>query len=166
MSQLLILATCHSRKGQCLTAHDLATACAGFGRQTVLLDLTPRPLRSRQRGRAGKCGLASLMAALADGAVDVGQMISSTEVPGLGLLTARPIAADDADAVTELFIKVCERLLGTNDRVVVARRCNWRKPDRAAYAMGRATLGDSEARNLLPGPCRRETHLLVYVKST
>jgi hypothetical protein len=60
------------------------------------------------------------MVALADGAVDVGQMISSMEVLGLSLLTTRPIAADDADTVTELFIKVYERLLGTNDRVVVA----------------------------------------------
>lgn len=123
MSQLLILASYRSPKGRCHTAHDLATACAGAGLSTILLDLTPRPPRSRQRGRAGRCSLVSLLAALADDAVHLGQATGFTETPGLSVLMARPSPAgddDDPDVVAELLTTVIERLLASHDRVVVA----------------------------------------------
>ena len=123
MSQLLILASYRSAKGRCLPAHDLATACAAAELRTVLLDLTPRPPRSRQRGRAGKCSLASLLAALSDDAADLGQMTSSTKIPGLGLLAARPSPADDVgepDVVAGLLALLMDRLLANHKLVVVA----------------------------------------------
>ncbi|MEN6644005.1 MAG: hypothetical protein ABFE08_16330 [Armatimonadia bacterium] len=123
MGQLLILTSCRSRKGQCATAHDLAEACAWAGLRTILLDLTPRPPRSRQRGRAGTCDLPSLLTALADGVADVSQMTASSAVPGLSALTVRPSPTDDADGtdvVAELLTRLIERLLADHDRVVVA----------------------------------------------
>ena len=120
----LIVASFRPRPGDTGTLDDLGRALAGQGLTTVILDLTPRVSKSRQRGLAGACELVAVLEALLDPDVAPGELAAPTDVVGLDGLAANPspdATAGPAPDPVPAFLAVLRRLLEGYDRVLVER---------------------------------------------